>query len=152
MRRVYGSTATPASDTSVLNGMRFLCAEDNQLNAEILSALLEMSGASCEVCPDGAAIVERFASVKPGEFDAILMDIQMPRMNGLEATRAIRMGANPLGAVIPIIAMTANAFSEDVRSSLEAGMTAHTSKPIDISLLEKTMEKLVAPHPSIRRR
>lgn len=147
VRRVYGSTATPTSDTSVLNGMRFLCAEDNQLNAEILSALLEMSGASCEVCPDGAAIVERFASVKPGEFDAILMDIQMPRMNGLEATRAIRMGANPLGAVIPIIAMTANAFSEDVRSSLEAGMTAHTSKPIDISLLEKTMEKLVAPPP-----
>lgn len=145
VRRAHGSTTAPASGASVLNGMRFLCAEDNQLNAEILSALLEMSGASCEICPDGVAIVERFAGVKPGEFDAILMDVQMPRMNGLEATRAIRMGANPLGAVIPIIAMTANAFSEDVRSSLEAGMTAHTSKPIDMSLLEKTMEKLIAP-------
>lgn len=152
VRRVHGSTATPTSNVSVLNGMRFLCAEDNPLNAEILCALLEMSGASCEVCSDGAAIVERFASVKPGEFDAILMDIQMPRMNGLEATRAIRMGANPLGVAIPIIAMTANAFSEDVRSSLDAGMTAHTSKPIDIGLLEKTMEKLFAPPPSIRRR
>ena len=152
VRRVHGSTATPTSNASVLNGMRFLCAEDNPLNAEILCALLEMSGASCEVCSDGAAIVERFASVKPGEFDAILMDIQMPRMNGLEATRAIRMGANPLGVAIPIIAMTANAFSEDVRSSLDAGMTAHTSKPIDIGLLEKTMEKLFAPPPSIRRR
>lgn len=152
VRRVHGSTATPTSNASVLNGMRFLCAEDNPLNAEILCALLEMSGASCEVCSDGAAIVERFASVKPGEFDAILMDIQMPRMNGLEATRAIRMGANPLGVAIPIIAMTANAFSEDVRSSLDAGMTAHTSKPIDIDLLEKTMEKLFAPPPSIRRR
>lgn len=147
VRRVHGSTATPTSNVSVLNGMRFLCAEDNPLNAEILCALLEMSGASCEVCSDGAAIVERFASVKPGEFDAILMDIQMPRMNGLEATRAIRMGANPLGVAIPIIAMTANAFSEDVRSSLDAGMTAHTSKPIDIGLLEKTMEKLFAPPP-----
>ena len=152
VRRVHGSTTAPTSDASVLNGMRFLCAEDNQLNAEILCALLEMNGASCEVCPDGAAIVERFASVKPGEFDAILMDIQMPRMNGLEATRAIRMGANPLGSVIPIIAMTANAYSEDVRSSLEAGMTAHTSKPIDIGLLEKTMERIIAPPLSMRRR
>ncbi len=127
---------------SVLKGMRFLCAEDNKLNAEILTAILEAAGASATVCPDGAAIVETFASVKPGDYDAILMDIQMPNMNGYEATQHIRNGSNPLGAIIPIIAVTANAFDDDVNNSLAAGMNAHISKPIDMARLEQTIRNI----------
>lgn len=127
---------------SVLAGMHFLCAEDNELNAEILTASLEIAGASCTVCEDGAELVETFASVKPGDFDAILMDIQMPNMDGYEATRRIRAGENPLGKTIPIIAMTANAFVEDVNNSLAAGMNAHLSKPIDMAVLESTMRRM----------
>ena len=77
--------------------------------------------------------------MKPGDYDAILMDVQMPRMNGYEAARAIRTGQNPLGRTIPIIAMTANAFSDDVRRSMESGMDAHISKPIDVELLERAI-------------
>lgn len=124
-----------------LQGMRFLCAEDNKLNAEILEAILQMKGASCYICRNGEEIVERFKAVQPGEFDAILMDIQMPKMNGYEATSAIRKGANPLGRTIPIIAMTANAFAEDVQKSYDAGMDAHLSKPVDIAVLEQTLKR-----------
>ena len=127
---------------SVLNGMRFLCAEDNELNAEILDALLEMNGASCVIYPDGEKLVEAFKVVHPGDFNAVLMDIQMPNMNGLDASRAIRQGENPLGKTIPIIAMTANAFAEDVQACLDAGMNAHVSKPLDITLLERTLKSL----------
>ena len=108
-------TSSDQGDISLLRGMKFLCAEDNALNAEILQALLEMAGASCKICYNGEEIVQAFAAVQPGDYDAILMDVQMPLMNGLDATRAIRSGANPLGKTIPIIAMTANAFSEDVQ-------------------------------------
>ena len=83
-----------------------------------------MYGASCTTCPDGAELVKAFEMVKPGEYDAILMDIQMPHMNGYEAPKAIRGGRNPLGKTIPIIAMTANAFSDDVQNSIAAGMDA----------------------------
>ena len=129
---------------SILSGMRFLCAEDNALNAEILAAILEMYGASCTIYPDGDEIVRAFESVKPGEYDAILMDIQMPHMNGYDATRAIRKSKNPLGKTMVIIAMTANAFSDDVQNSLAAGMDAHIAKPIDIALLEKTIRRFAA--------
>ena len=128
----------------MLNGMRFLCAEDNELNAEILEAILDMHGATCKIYPDGAELVEAFEKVKPGDYDAVLLDIQMPRMNGLEASRAIRSGSNPLGQTIPIIAMTANAFTEDIRDCLNAGMDAHVSKPIDIAVLERTLRNLMA--------
>lgn len=93
----------------------------------------------------GAELVKAFERVKPGEYDAILMDIQMPRMNGYDATKAIRGGENPLGRTIPIIAMTANAFSDDVQNSLAADMDAHVSKPIDIAVLEKTMLAITPP-------
>lgn len=124
---------------SILNGMHFLCAEDNPLNAEILEALLEMEGADCRIYPDGVELVKAFETVESDEYDAILMDIEMPNMNGLEAARAIRNSSNPLGKTIPIIAMTANAFTEDIKRSREAGMNVHISKPIDIELLKKSM-------------
>ena len=143
----HGSGSTSGSNIapkqSVLNGKRFLCAEDNELNAEILEALLDIQGASCTICRDGAEIVEAFASVKPGDYDAILMDVQMPNMNGMDATRAIRSCQNPLGHTIPIIAMTANAFSSDVQDCLAAGMNAHLAKPLDISELEHIIAGLI---------
>lgn len=99
------------------------------------------AAASCTICRDGAEVVERFRTVAPGEYDAILMDVQMPGMDGYEATRMIRSGANPLGRTIPIIAMTANAFAEDVKKSLDAGMNAHLSKPVDLNALEQTLQR-----------
>ena len=131
--------APVVENRSILQGMRFLCAEDNELNAEILNAILDINGASCVIYPDGAKLVEAFKTVKPGEYDAILMDVQMPNMNGLEAARAIRQGENPLGKTIPIIAMTANAFASDVRDCLDAGMNAHVSKPLELSALERAL-------------
>ena len=128
-------------ETSPLCGMKFLCAEDNALNAEILQMLLETRGASCTICSNGQEIVDAFASVKPGDYDMILMDVQMPVMDGLEATRRIRSGENPLGRIIPILAMTANAFLEDMQKSREAGMDEHLSKPVDIAALEQTVKR-----------
>ena len=136
--------------TSPLSGMKFLCAEDNAINAEILQMLLETKGAGCTICPNGQEIVDAFASVKPGDYDMILMDIQMPVMDGLEATRRIRSSENPLGKTIPILAMTANAFLEDMQKSREAGMDEHLSKPVDISALEQTVKRFrVTPPPKI---
>ena len=130
---------------SPLTGMRFLCAEDNELNAEILTELLHMYSAECRVFGNGRELVDFFRDVKPGEYDAILMDVQMPVMGGLEATRAIRNGDNPLGKTIPIIAMTANAFSEDAQRCFDAGMDAHVPKPLDISMLERSIQNLLVP-------
>ena len=135
---------------SPLSGMKFLCAEDNAINAEILEMLLEANGASCTICANGQEIVDAFASVKPGDYDMILMDVQMPVMDGLEATRRIRSSENPLGKTIPILAMTANAFLEDMQKSREAGMDEHLSKPVDISALEQTVKRFrVTPPPKI---
>ena len=138
-----------AEETSPLSGMKFLCAEDNAINAEILQMLLETKGASCTICPNGQEIVDAFANVKPGEYDMILMDVQMPVMDGLEATRRIRNGENPLGRVIPIFAMTANAFLEDMQKSKEAGMDAHLSKPVDIAALEQTVKRFRVTPPQL---
>ena len=129
------------TDTSQLKGMHFLCAEDNELNAEILKELLHMKGADCVICPNGRAVVETFEQSAPGDYDMILMDVQMPVMNGYEATKAIRKGKHPLAGTIPIIAMTANAFSEDVQKSLSAGMNAHISKPMDMKKLSRVVQK-----------
>ena len=133
---------------SPLSGMKFLCAEDNAINAEILELLLESKGAHCKIYPNGQEIVDAFASVKPGEYDMILMDVQMPVMDGLEATRRIRSSENPLGRIIPILAMTANAFLEDMQKSKEAGMDVHLSKPVDIAALEQTVKhfRVTPPH------
>lgn len=136
-----------SGESDILKGKRFLCAEDKELNAEILKALLEMEGAECEICTNGEEIVERFADVREGEFDAILIDVQMPLMNGYEAARAIRSGTNPLGRTIPVIAMTANAFADDIQQSLAAGMNAHISKPMDMGVLRKTVVKVISETP-----
>ena len=136
-------------ETSPLSGMKFLCAEDNAINAEILEMLLEANGASCTICSNGQEIVDAFASVKPGEYDMILMDVQMPVMDGLEAARRIRSGENPLGRIIPILAMTANAFLEDMQKSREAGMDEHLSKPVDIAALEQTVKRFRVIPPKI---
>ena len=141
--KVQTAPALPeeAEAVSPLSGMNFLCAEDNAINAEILELLLETKGARCTICSNGQEIVDAFASVKPGEYDMILMDVQMPVMDGLEATRRIRSGENPLGRTIPILAMTANAFLEDMQKSRDAGMDEHLSKPVDINALEQTVKR-----------
>ena len=108
-----------------------LVVEDNDINAEILMELLDMEGILSERAENGRAAVELFRSKPEGYYDGILMDIQMPEMNGYEATKAIRsLDDRPDGRTIPIIAMTANAFAEDVQASVDAGMNGHLSKPI----------------------
>ena len=127
---------------NVLKGMRFLCAEDNEINAEILMELLKIEGAECTICENGKRVLEAFEQSAPGDYDMILMDVQMPVMNGYEATKAIRRSSHELAKTIPIIAMTANAFSEDIQHSLAAGMNAHVSKPVEMKVLEKTIRSI----------
>ena len=129
-------------DGNILQGMRFLCAEDNELNAEILTELLKIEGAECTICENGEEILKAFEQSAPGDYDMILMDVQMPVMNGYDATKAIRRSSHELAKKIPIIAMTANAFSEDIQHSLAAGMNAHVSKPVDMKVLEKTIRSI----------
>ena len=133
---------TDEQDGNILQGMRFLCAEDNELNAEILTELLKIEGAECTICENGEEILKAFEQSAPGDYDMILMDVQMPVMNGYEATRAIRRSSHELAKTIPIIAMTANAFSEDIQHSLAAGMNAHVSKPVEMKVLEKTIRSI----------
>ncbi len=142
IERIRSADTSADEKRSVLNGLHFLCAEDNDLNAEILEAILGMNGASCVIYPNGRELVKAFESVRPGDYDAILMDVQMPVMNGLEAARVLRGGENPLGRTIPIIAMTANAFTEDIQQCLDAGMDAHVAKPLDVAVLERTLRGL----------
>ena len=129
-------------DDNILQGMKFLCAEDNELNAEILMELLKIEGAECIICENGERVLETFEQSAPGDYDMILMDVQMPVMNGYEATKAIRRSSHELAMTIPIIAMTANAFSEDIQHSLAAGMNAHVSKPVEMKVLEKTIRSI----------
>ncbi len=119
-----------------LTGVKVLLAEDNELNAEIATLLLEEQGMKVTRAADGREAVTRFTQNPAGTFDVILMDIMMPEMNGYEATKAIRgMASRPDGAKIPILAMTANAFAEDIQASKEAGMNGHLAKPIDTEKL-----------------
>ena len=124
-------------EKSILQGKRVLLVEDNELNAEIAMAILEQSGLILDRVEDGLACINRLSEVDADLYDLILMDIQMPNMNGYEATRRIRQFENEKKASIPILAMTANAFEEDKKMAMEAGMNGHISKPIDVNVLEK---------------
>lgn len=127
-----------------LHGLHVLLAEDNDLNAEIAIALLEEKGMIVTRTTDGKSALTQFCNTVPGTFDLILMDIMMPEMNGYETTKAIRnLPDRPDGKEIPIIAMTANAFAEDVQAALKAGMDDHVAKPIDMSILISVITKYI---------
>lgn len=125
--------------TNPLEGMHFLAAEDNDINADILIELMDMFGATVTRGCNGQEVVEMFKNAKEGDYDMILMDVQMPVMNGYEAAAAIRSIPTEWAQRIPIIAMTANAYADDVQLAFDAGMNAHVTKPIDIKVVEKTI-------------
>jgi CheY-like chemotaxis protein len=135
-------TASPQKQEGI-SGMRILLAEDNDLNAEIAMMILEESGCVVNHAPDGRAAASMFENSAIGDYDAILMDLRMPNMDGIEATRAIRAMDRSDASSIPIIAMTADAFAEDARKCMEAGMNAHLAKPIDVDQLTRTLVRLV---------
>jgi signal transduction histidine kinase/CheY-like chemotaxis protein len=142
--KITDKEAAPEKETKdngcdSISGRHFLVAEDNEINSEILKELLELEGATCDMTENGCQVLEKYENEEEGKYDAILMDVQMPQMNGYDATRAIRALDKPEAAVIPIIAMTANAFAEDIKEAEDAGMNAHVSKPIDIAVLKKTI-------------
>ena len=122
---------------------RILLVEDNELNQEIATAILEEAGFTTEVAENGQVAVEMLTRSQPGYYQLILMDVQMPVMNGYEATRAIRKLENQRLANIPILAMTANAFGEDKQEALRSGMNGHIAKPIDIEMLIDTLDEML---------
>ena len=132
-----------ASGRAELSGRRVLLAEDMPVNAEIIVMMLRLKNVTAEVAVNGKMAVEMFSAHPSGYYDAILMDMRMPEMNGLEAARAIRKIDRPDAARVPIIALTANAFDEDVQRSLQCGLNAHLSKPVDPELLMHTLERLI---------
>ena len=132
----------PEDDYSDLKGLRILVAEDNDINWEIISAMLEMFGIATDRAENGRVCVDKISSAEKDYYDLIFMDIQMPEMNGLDATRAIRKLEETEAASIPIVAMTADAFSENVTECLNAGMNGHIAKPIDVKLVIKEIRKI----------
>lgn len=132
----------PENDYSDLKGMNILIAEDNEINWEIISNMLGMFGITTERAENGRICVDKVKQAAEGEYDLIFMDIQMPEMNGLDATRSIRALDDPWASSIPIIAMTADAFSENVTECLNAGMNGHIAKPIDIKLVIKEIRRI----------
>ena len=129
--------------TADLIGRRVLLAEDVSINAEIITMLLSMREMEVDLAENGQIAVDLFAAHEPGYYAAILMDIRMPVMGGLEATRRIRSMDKEDAKTIPIIALTANAFDEDVQRSIQAGLNAHLSKPVEPDVLYETLEKLI---------
>ena len=136
--------AALAEETEDLTGLHLLLVEDNELNADIARILLTDRGAAVTLAENGSQAVERFGASAPGHFDAVLMDVMMPVMDGLTATRTIRALPRPDAATVPIIAMTANAYAEDAKACLEAGMNAHLGKPLDIPKVIRTIRELCA--------
>ena len=134
-------TSAAEEPKNPLEGMKFLAAEDNDINADILIELMDMYGASVTRGANGQEVVEMFKAANEGDYDMILMDIQMPVMNGYEAAAAIRALGTEWAQTIPIIAMTANAYADDVQQAFDAGMNAHVTKPIDIKVVEKTISE-----------
>ena len=145
LSEVLGTNTTPAGqedDMAEIAGMRILVVEDNDINWEIISNLLQMHGIETERASNGKLAVERMERAKEDDFDLIFMDVQMPVMNGIEATKAIRALDDPGINKVPIIAMTADAFSENVSECLAAGMNGHIAKPIDLKLVQKEIKKI----------
>lgn len=135
-------SSEPESDYSDVEGMNILVAEDNDLNWEIISTLLSMYGIEAERAENGRIAVEKMKAAEKDRYSLIFMDVQMPELNGLDATRAIRALADPWASSIPIIAMTADAFSENVTECLNAGMNGHIAKPIDIKIVLKEIRRI----------
>ena len=133
-----------AGEQYSISGMRVLMAEDNAINAEIASEILAMDEVIVEIAEDGLKAVEMFTASEPGYYDMILMDIQMPNMDGWTAAKEIRKIASDYAQKIPIYALSANAFVEDKRHSIEVGMNGHISKPIDFDDLKKIMGEIMA--------
>ena len=144
VRTEEGTAETEPEEEDVdLTGKRVLLAEDNELIMEISMAILTMNGMEVVQAVNGAEAVERFAESPAHSIDAILMDMQMPELDGCQAARAIRALDRPDAAAVPIIAVTANAFAEDIAKTTEAGMDAHISKPIDFVVLNRTLARLI---------
>lgn len=145
LAKIYGTHKEPVEDEveEQFPGLRILLAEDNELNAEIAMEIFTSAGFLVDCVEDGTLAVEKMKNAKPGDYDIIIMDVQMPIMDGYEATRQIRALENKEIANIPIIAMTANAYAEDKQNALDAGMDGHVAKPIDIPVLMKTLKKIL---------
>lgn len=133
----------PTEEVNSINGLKVLAAEDNEINAEILIELMEIEGVQCDIAQNGQIAVEKFENSEVGAYDLIFMDVQMPIMDGYAATRAIRAGNHPEAKTIPIIAMTANAFDDDIKKAFDAGMNAHLAKPIDMDKLKSVVSELI---------
>ena len=133
----------PLAKVVDFTGKRLLLVEDNAINLEIAQMLLEQMGFQVETAENGKVAVEKVSASQPGHYDAILMDIQMPVMDGYAAAREIRALKDPKLAGIPILAMTANAFPEDIQAAKEAGMQSHIAKPIDVAVLKKELESVL---------
>jgi CheY-like chemotaxis protein len=138
-----GDAAGKTGGAAELKGRHILMAEDVIVNAEIMKKIIETSEAEIDHAENGSIALDMFKNSEPGYYDAILMDIRMPAMDGLETTEAIRALDRPDAKTVPIIAMTANAFDEDVQRSLQVGMNAHLSKPVEPDKLYRTLEELI---------
>ena len=147
LEKDIGPLSAPPSESIPLKGKRLLLVEDNEINSEIAEALLTEEGFIVETASDGDIAVEMIKSGKAGYYDFVLMDIQMPRMNGYEASRVIRSLDDKQRASVPIIALSANTYAEDRKKSIEAGMDAHAPKPIDMvslqSLIKEVLERKI---------
>ncbi len=144
LKKKLRPSAEPGAE---LSGRRVLVAEDVMINARIMLKILGMKNIAADHAENGRLAANKFAASEPGYYDAILMDVRMPVMDGLEAARAIRALERPDSRTVPIIAMTANAFDEDVQMSLQAGMNAHLTKPVEPELLYKTLSELIKQRP-----
>jgi CheY-like chemotaxis protein len=136
------ASVEPEDDYSDLKGLNILVAEDNDINWEIISAMLSMFGITTERAENGRICVDMMKAAEKDSYALIFMDVQMPEMNGLDATRAIRKLEDPWASSIPIVAMTADAFSENVMACMDAGMNGHIAKPVDIKLVIKEIRRI----------
>ena len=140
---MHSTASDIPEDDIIFDGKRILLVEDNELNQEIAVEILQEAGFQVETADDGAAAVDRLKKAVPGQYDLVLMDIQMPVMNGYEAAEQIRKLEHTEISNIPIIAMTANAFEEDKKQALDAGMDGHIAKPIDIPELMEMLRNVL---------